>query len=437
MRGADAPAGTDLPEATASAGEVPGGEGQTPSSGSAAVLADVARLAAAAGAVSSDAAPLTRRQLRERAGGVNARRTADLEQTASIEELALHAVDDVPAVQPAVDVVEVEQTSTADPAEITVAMGPEADDAAFIDAVRADDGTHAILDEFEMAARLFAFTGETPVQVAAAAVDKDATAADEAAVAEAAPRRRRFTGAAFRRATAASASVGVMGIVGLLAVGLTTPAEAIAGSGNASLSLATSPTSSEAVPEEEIQAYVAPAEAQSSALERSDYSTAVTLAATPAQIAAQSGISTYSDFYTNDPDSAVQWPFAVGVSLSYGYGMRSGGMHEGLDFVPGNGAQIQAVADGTVRIATESGGGYGVMVIIDHVIDGELVSTRYGHMQYGSLQVATGDTVEVGQVIGLVGNTGHSFGAHLHFELLMNGTTAVDPLPWLREHAGG
>jgi murein DD-endopeptidase MepM/ murein hydrolase activator NlpD len=77
------------------------------------------------------------------------------------------------------------------------------------------------------------------------------------------------------------------------------------------------------------------------------------------------------------------------------------------------------------------------MVIIDHVIDGELVSTRYGHMQYGSLKVKTGETVKVGQIIGLVGDTGHSFGAHLHFEVLQNGTTAIDPLPWLRSHAGG
>lgn len=434
------PIRADLRATTESAGSARGEQvhAQTGGEGSAAgsVLVDVTRLAVAAVTVSSDAAPLTRRQLREMARGAGAPRTADLEQVAaSADECALRAVDDEPAVLPAIDVIVVEAAKGADPTEITVPTASDADDEAFVEAVLADDDeAHAIVDEFEAAARLFSFTGETPVQVAAAAIDNDELDA-AAAVLKAAPRRRRFAGAAFRRATTASASVGVMGLVGLLAVGLTTPAQAIAGSGNASLSLATASTSSVAVPDEEIQAYVAPADAQSTALERSDYATAVT--ATSAQLAAQSGVSTYSNFFTNDPDSAVQWPFAVGVSLSHGYGMRSGRMHEGLDFTPGNGAQIQAVAEGTVRIATESGGGYGVMVIIDHVIDGELVSSRYGHMQYGSLRVTTGETVEVGQVIGLVGNTGYSFGAHLHFELLANGTTPMDPLPWLRQHAGG
>jgi murein DD-endopeptidase MepM/ murein hydrolase activator NlpD len=230
-----------------------------------------------------------------------------------------------------------------------------------------------------------------------------------------------------------------MGIVGLLAIGLTTPAEAVAAAGNdvsaSSVSLASSSLSS-SISDDEIQAYVAPADAQTAALDRSEYSTA-SVAQLDAQIAAAAGISHYSDFFDNDPKAAIQWPFPVGVSISYGFGMRSGTMHDGMDFTPGAGAQIQAVADGTVRIATESGGGYGVMVIIDHVIDGELVSTRYGHMQYGSLKVKTGEAVKVGQVIGLVGNTGHSFGAHLHFEVLQNGTTAIDPEPWLRSHAGG
>ena len=75
------------------------------------------------------------------------------------------------------------------------------------------------------------------------------------------------------------------------------------------------------------------------------------------------------------------------VPISYGFGMRSGRMHEGVDFTPGAGSPIQAIADGVVRVATNSGGAYGVSVIIDHKIDGQLVSSRYAHMQYGSLQV--------------------------------------------------
>ncbi len=299
---------------------------------------------------------------------------------------------------------------------------------AVIDPAVADSGM--IRDEFEAAAELFAFTGETPVQVAAAARDVE----DEGPV-DAGPEPRSRPGASFfRRAMAASASLGAMAVVGLIAVGMTTPAEAVAGAAPTApgSALAFGAATGSQVSADEIQAYVAPADAQSAAFDRSDYRTAST-----AELAAESGISHFSRFFTNNPNSPVQWPFAVGVSISYGYGMRDGAMHEGLDFTPGEGAQIQAVADGTVRTATESGGGYGVMIIIDHVIDGERVSTRYGHMQYGSLTVKAGDTVKVGQIIGLVGDTGHSFGAHLHFEVLDGGTAAIDPLPWLRQHAGG
>jgi murein DD-endopeptidase MepM/ murein hydrolase activator NlpD len=290
------------------------------------------------------------------------------------------------------------------------------------------DAAHAAtpdIDEFEAAAKLFSFTGETPVQVAAAAIR------EEEALEAAEPRRR---GASFRRVATASFSVGVLGAVGLLTVGMTTPAEAVAaaqGTTPATVSVIAPGDVEDA--DAGIQAYVAPAQVQNLAVDRTeDYKTT-----TRAQMAADSGITNFSNFFTNNPDSAIQWPFAVGVPISYGFGMRSGRMHEGVDFTPGAGSPVQAIADGTVRIATESGGAYGVTVVLDHIIDGQLVSTRYGHMQYGSLQVKVGEQVKVGTVIGRTGNTGRSFGAHTHVEVLMNGTTPIDPLPWLREHAGG
>ena len=107
-----------------------------------------------------------------------------------------------------------------------------------------------------------------------------------------------------------------------------------------------------------------------------------------AQIASDSGIANFSNFFVNDPNSPIQWPFAVGVPISYGFGMRDGTMHEGADFTPGEGSPIQAIADGVVRESTDSGGAFGVHIVIDHVIDGELVSSSYSHMQYGSRQVA-------------------------------------------------
>jgi murein DD-endopeptidase MepM/ murein hydrolase activator NlpD len=184
---------------------------------------------------------------------------------------------------------------------------------------------------------------------------------------------------------------------------------------------------------EEIQAYVAPAEVANAALDRTESYSTVSLA----EIAAQEGIRYSSSVFTNDQTAPIQWPFAVGVGLSSGFGMRWGRMHEGLDFIPGEGAPIQAIADGTVRIATESGGAYGVTVYIDHVIDGQLITSHYAHMQHGSLQVTEGEHVTVGTIVGHTGNTGRSYGAHLHFELLVNGKTPIDPLPWLHEHAGG
>jgi murein DD-endopeptidase MepM/ murein hydrolase activator NlpD len=53
----------------------------------------------------------------------------------------------------------------------------------------------------------------------------------------------------------------------------------------------------------------------------------------------------------------------------------------------------------------------------------------------GSLQVHVGESVSVGQQVGEVGNTGQSTGAHLHFEILLDGTEPTDPLAWLNAHA--
>ena len=74
---------------------------------------------------------------------------------------------------------------------------------------------------------------------------------------------------------------------------------------------------------------------------------------------------------------------------------------------------------------------------IDHVIDGQVVSTRYGHMQYGSLQVTQGQRVTAGQIIGKVGQTGKATGPHLHLEVLLGGTAHTDPIEWLKEHTNG
>ncbi|GLK17961.1 M23 family metallopeptidase [Herbiconiux flava] len=144
--------------------------------------------------------------------------------------------------------------------------------------------------------------------------------------------------------------------------------------------------------------------------------------------------------YSNNPDSAVQWPFPVGVPISDGFGPRSspGGIgstnHKGVDFTPGQGKPISAVASGVVRLVNGSdNGGLGVYVVVDHVIDGQNVSSWYGHMLSGSPVVTEGQAVVVGQQLGSVGNTGTSTGAHLHLEIHLD-ETPVDPIAWLTAH---
>jgi murein DD-endopeptidase MepM/ murein hydrolase activator NlpD len=387
-------------------------------------LADVTPFAVVVTALAAAAdAPATRRSRRT----VTVGEQTTVTQVAAAAPVAVPAPPAAPVAAPPLEPVLV----AAEPFELLepdVEIFDSHDVAEVTDVEPASSPTAAEIDAFEEAARLFSFTGETPIQTAPA---------DEAAKAPA-PQHvasRRNRGASFQRITATSFSVGVMGIVGLLTVGLTTPADAVAapGSTDISSSLVAAAGDAPAGATDEIQAYVTPSEVQNATIERAENYSTLTMA----QLASQSGISNYSNFFINDPNSPIQWPFAVGVPISYGFGMRDGTMHEGADFTPGEGAPIQAIADGVVRESTESGGAFGVHIVIDHVIDGQLISSSYSHLLYGSRQVQVGDHVTVGTIIGRTGNTGRSFGAHTHFEMLANGTTPIDPIPWLRVHAGG
>jgi murein DD-endopeptidase MepM/ murein hydrolase activator NlpD len=119
--------------------------------------------------------------------------------------------------------------------------------------------------------------------------------------------------------------------------------------------------------------------------------------------------------------SGLIWP--VNGSVVSGFGMRWGRMHEGIDIAVPTGTQIRAAASGTVELSGSSGG-YGLYTCIGH---GGGLSTCYAHQ---SQILVAGGQVAQGQVIGLVGCTGHCFGPHLHFEIRVNGQ-AVDPLGYL------
>ena len=335
------------------------------------------------------------------------------------------------AEQPVVELVAEEPIVVEPIVAESVAAEPVGTEPAREDAVVTD----SVVTDFEAAAKLFAFTGETPLihpatlapgQLRGTAAVQAPVEASTTPVEPAQPTRKR------KLATTAF-SVGVMSIVALMTVSVSAPAEALAAASDTlAVTIVAPETKLEVIKPEEIQAFVAPAEGAVVALDR-DQTYALT---TFEQIARESGIHMTS-LFVNDANSPIQWPFAVGVGMSYGFGARSGSMHEGIDFTPGAGAQVQAIAEGTVRVATESGGGYGVHVYIDHVIDGQKISSHYAHMQYGSLQVVEGQHVMAGDPVGKTGNTGRSYGAHMHFELRVNGVTAIDPMPWLQKHAGG
>lgn len=128
--------------------------------------------------------------------------------------------------------------------------------------------------------------------------------------------------------------------------------------------------------------------------------------------------------------SVVQSPLPPSARL--GKPFSSG--HQGYDFLPGAGVPVLAIADGVVTEATNSDGSLGVHVEIQHVIDGEVVTSTYSHMAMGSLNVSVGQTIARGTQVGLVGSTGHSTGPHLHFQILNSRGTPVNPLTWLQQH---
>jgi murein DD-endopeptidase MepM/ murein hydrolase activator NlpD len=98
--------------------------------------------------------------------------------------------------------------------------------------------------------------------------------------------------------------------------------------------------------------------------------------------------------------------------------------HEGQDIDAAWGTPVEAAAAGKVIIAGWQRG-YGNVVYVDH---GSGLSTRYGHLS--KINVSVGQSIDTGEIIGLVGSTGRSTGPHLHYEVRVN-NQPVDPKPYL------
>ncbi|WP_295123891.1 M23 family metallopeptidase [uncultured Leifsonia sp.] len=131
-----------------------------------------------------------------------------------------------------------------------------------------------------------------------------------------------------------------------------------------------------------------------------------------------------------------------GAAVSDGFGHReaptagASADHPGVDFAAREGTTVRAAATGVVSaVVAEDHGGCGVNIAIDHVVGGRSVTTVYCHLAEGSVRVAPGQSVVVGDPIAGVGNTGISTGAHLHFEVRPGGGAPIDPLAWFAAFA--
>ncbi|SET93584.1 Murein DD-endopeptidase MepM and murein hydrolase activator NlpD, contain LysM domain [Salinibacillus kushneri] len=111
-----------------------------------------------------------------------------------------------------------------------------------------------------------------------------------------------------------------------------------------------------------------------------------------------------------------KWP-AAGGYVSSGMGQRWGSFHKGIDIARPSNRSIYAADNGVVESAGYDSGGYGNRIVINHKNG---YKTTYSHLS--SIKVNAGQTVKKGQVIGIMGSTGHSTGTHLHFEVYKNGS---------------
>jgi murein DD-endopeptidase MepM/ murein hydrolase activator NlpD len=130
----------------------------------------------------------------------------------------------------------------------------------------------------------------------------------------------------------------------------------------------------------------------------------------------------------SEPSTLLAWPAPGAITSPFG-GARH---HPGIDIDGVTGDPATAAAPGTVLLAGAAPAGYsgyGNVVMIDH---GNGIATLYAHLS--KVDVAMGQTVEQGHLIGAIGATGLAFGDHLHFEVREAGKP-VDPMLWLSARA--
>ena len=120
------------------------------------------------------------------------------------------------------------------------------------------------------------------------------------------------------------------------------------------------------------------------------------------------------------------------ISSDFGYRVhpihRDVRHHDGIDIAAPKGSAITAPKAGVVAQIGQHESGYGNFVVIDH---GDGMRTLYAHAE--TINVKVGEKVKMGDKLGTVGNTGHSTGAHLHFEVHRK-KSPVDPGSALKKY---
>jgi murein DD-endopeptidase MepM/ murein hydrolase activator NlpD len=137
--------------------------------------------------------------------------------------------------------------------------------------------------------------------------------------------------------------------------------------------------------------------------------------------------------YILDPSSlpekgVLSWPLDY-IYITSPFGMRSSGLHQGVDFRASIGTPVKALADGIVAGIGNtdiqcSGVSFGRFILIKY--DNGLAST-YGHLSL--IKVVEGQKISRGQVVGYSGNTGYSTGPHLHLSIYPKDAVEVKSIP--------
>ena len=133
----------------------------------------------------------------------------------------------------------------------------------------------------------------------------------------------------------------------------------------------------------------------------------------------------------------VAGPFSWGGNDARFGAPRKGHRHQGQDLAAAEGTPLVAPRGGVVEAVEYQASGAGHYVVLDG--EAEDYDYVFMHLRSGSIPVKAGQRVRTGQLIGEIGNTGRSFGPHLHFEIWVGGWftggKAIDPLPLLQSWA--